>query len=163
MKIDLANLPEEGQFFEGEIASEIFGLEGGDATPVGPLSYRLFAQRFDNELLITGNLKSIFELTCMRSLHSFKQTVELASAAISIEIGNDGEIDASEAIREEVLLELPTNPRCEDGDSPGKCEIDPKYLAVDKSTNDGVDNAPAQGEPNPWAALDAIDSNDQPS
>jgi uncharacterized metal-binding protein YceD (DUF177 family) len=89
--------------------------------------------------------------------------VELEGAAISIEIGNDGEIDASEAIREEVLLELPTNPRCEDGDTPGKCEIDPKYLAVDKSTNDGVDNAPAQDGPNPWAALDAIDSNDQPS
>lgn len=163
MKIDLANLPDEGQLFEGEIAPEIFALEGGDTVPTGPLLYRLFAQRFDTELLLTGNLEATFALTCMRSLHSFDQTVELENAAISIEIGADGEIDASEGIREEILLELPTNPRCEDGDSPGKCEIDPKYLAVDKSTDDGVDNAPAQDRPNPWAALDAIDSNDQPS
>jgi uncharacterized protein len=163
MKIDLANLPDEGQLFEGELKPEIFDLEGSDTIPAGPLLYRLFAQRFDTELLITGNLEATFELTCMRSLHGFKQTVELEGAAISIEIGNDGEIDASEAIREEVLLELPTNPRCEDGDTPGKCQIDPKYLAVDKSTNDGVDNAPAQDGPNPWAALDVIDSNDQPS
>ena len=163
MKIDLANLPDEGQLYEGEIAPEIFGLEGGDTTPSGPLYYRLFAQRFDTELLLTGNLESTFELTCMRSLHRFKQTVDLEGAAISLEIKEDGEIDASEAIREEVLLELPTNPRCEDGDEPGKCEIDPKYLAVDKPTNDGVDSAPAQDAPNPWAALDAIDSNDQPS
>ncbi len=163
MKIDLASLPDEGQLFEGEIAPEIFGLEGGDTIPVSPLFYQLFAQRFDTELLLTGNLESTFELTCMRSLHSFQQTVVLENAAMSIEIGSDGEIDASEAIREEVLLELPTNPRCEDGDSPGKCEIDSKYLAVDKSTNDGVYNAPAQDRPNPWAALDAIDSNDQPS
>jgi len=163
MKIDLANLPDEGQLFEGELKPEIFGLEGSDINPAGPLLYRLFAQRFDTELLLTGNLEATFELTCMRSLHSFKQTVELESAAITINIGNDCEIDASDAIREEVLLELPTNPRCEQGDTPEKCEIDPKYLAVDKSTDDGVDNAPAQDGPNPWAALDAIDSNDQPS
>jgi len=163
MKIDLANLPDEGQLFEGELKPEIFDLEGSDTSPAGPLLYRLFAQRFDTELLLTGNLEATFKLTCMRSLHSFKQTVELESAAISIDIGNDCEIDASEAIREEVLLELPTNPRCEHGDTPEKCEIDPKYLAVDKSTDDGVDNAPAQDGLNPWAALDAIDSNDQPS
>lgn len=162
MKIELADLPDEGKMFEGEISPDIFDLSGEDVTPAGPLYYRLFAQRFDSELLLTGNLETTFELTCMRSLHPFKQTIALNNVAISLEIAGDGEIDASEAVREEILLELPTNPRCENGDEPGNCEIDPKYLAVDKSTNDGVDSAPAQDGPNPWAALDAIDSNDQP-
>jgi len=160
MKIDLANLPEQGQQFEGEISPEIFQVEQSDILSVSPLRFSLFAQRFDTELLLTGEIEATFELNCMRSLHPFKQTVFLPSAAMSIEIGNDSIIDASEAIREEVLIELPTIPRCDEGDEPGNCQIDPKYLAVDKSTKDGVDSAPANEKPNPWAALDALDSQD---
>ncbi|YCM43924.1 hypothetical protein V2O64_21680 [Verrucomicrobiaceae bacterium 227] len=160
MKIDLANLPDEGEHFQGEISPEVFELGQSDIISVSPVKYDLSAQRFDTELLITGKIEATFELTCMRSLHPFQQTIHLPSAAISIEIGSDSIIDASPAIREEILLELPTNPRCEDGDDPGKCEIDTKYLAVDKSIDDGVDNAPAREKSNPWTALDALDSQD---
>lgn len=162
MKIDLANLPDEGEHFQGELAPDVFELEQSDIISVSPLRYSLFAQRFDSELLLTGEIEATFELTCMRSLHSFFQTIHLPAAAISIEIGGDSIIDATPDIREEILLELPTNPKCENGDDPTECEIDPKYLAVDKSTDDGVDNAPAREKPNPWAALDALDQ-DQPS
>ena len=160
MKIDLANLPSEGQHFEGELPPEIFELEESDIISVSPLKYSLFAQRFDTELLLTGSLEATFELTCMRSLHPFKQTISMSSAAVSIELGNDGIVDPAPQIREEILLELPTNPRCEEGDTPGNCEIDPKYLAVDKPTDDGVEPAPAPEKPNPWGALDALDSQD---
>ena len=160
MKIDLANLPDEGEHFQGEISPDLFELGQTDIISVTPLRYALLAQRFDTELLLTGEIEATFELTCMRSLHPFKQTIHLPAAAISIEIEGHSIIDASEAIREEVLIELPTNPKCENGDNPAKCEIDPKYLAVDKSTNAGVDNAPAREKPNPWAALDALESQD---
>jgi len=160
MKIDLANLPSEGQHFEGELPPEVFDLQESDIISVSPLKYSLFAQRFDTELLLTGSLEATFELSCMRSLHPFKQTISMPSAAVSIELGNDGFIDPAPQIREEILIELPTNPRCEDGDTPGNCEIDPKYLAVDKPTDDGVEPAPAPKKPNPWGALDALDSQD---
>jgi uncharacterized metal-binding protein YceD (DUF177 family) len=135
MQIDLANLPDEGKQFDGEIPPEIFDIKGTDIISVSPLKYSLHAQRFDTELLVTGPIEATFELTCMRSLHPFSKTISIPSAAISIEIGPDG-------------------------DSPGNCEIDPKYLAVDKPADDGVDNAPPQEKPNPWAALDALDSQD---
>jgi uncharacterized metal-binding protein YceD (DUF177 family) len=96
----------------------------------------------------------------MRCLHPFKQTISMPSVAVSIELGNEGIIDPAPQIREETLLELPTNPRCEDGDRPANCQIDPKYLAVDKPTDDGVEPAPAPEKPNPWGALDAFDSQD---
>ncbi|MFT6862371.1 MAG: uncharacterized metal-binding protein YceD (DUF177 family) [Akkermansiaceae bacterium] len=160
MTIDLANLPEGGEHFEGEISPEVFELQDSDILSVSPLCYSLFAQRFDSELLLTGSIAATFELTCMRSLHPFHQTISMPSVAVSIELGDDGIVDPGPQIREEILLELPTNPRCEDGDTPMKCEIDPKYLAVDKSANDGVDNAPAQEKPSPWGALDALDSQD---
>lgn len=160
MQINLAELPDEGKEFEGEIPAEFFELKEKDTKAVTPLAYHVKAQRFDNELLITGALQATFELTCMRSLHSYNQTIELPQVAISIEIEDQGIIDPSDELREEVLLELPTNPRCEEGDEPGTCEIDPKYLAVDNPTDDGLDNAPTQEEPSPWAALDTLESND---
>lgn len=160
MQIDLANLPEEGKQFDGEIPPEIFDITGTDIVSVTPLQYSLFVQRFDTELLLSGAIETTFLLTCQRSLHDFSKTVSMPTVAISIELGPDGFVEAAEHIREEILLELPTIPRCEDGDTPGKCEIDPKYLAVDKPADDGVDNASAQEKPNPWAALDALDSQD---
>ena len=160
MKIELVNLPEEGKTYTGEIPAEVFGLQKGHTKAAGPLRYDLMVQRFDSELLITGALSTTFEFTCMRSLHPFLQTIEIPSATVSIEITDSGVIDTSEALREEILIELPDNPRCEDGDVPGTCEIDPRYLAVDKVPEAGVDNAPAPDEPNPWDALDALKSND---
>jgi len=160
MKIDLGQLPDEGQHFEGEFPSGVFDLSESDIISTSPLKYSLFVQRFDTELLLSGQLETTFELTCMRSLHPYRHTVSLPSVAISVELGNDGFVDPAPEIREEILLELPTLPRCEDGDTPGECHIDPKYLAVDKPTDDGVNTAPASEEPNPWAALDALDSQD---
>lgn len=160
MKIDLNTLPDDGQGYSGEFPPEIFDLRETDILGVGPLRYDLFAQRFDSELLLTGSLEATFELTCLRSLHPFKKTISLPNAAVSIEIDQDSLIDPTEALREEVLLELPTNPKCEDGDDPQACEIDSRYLAVDKTTEEGVNSPPADEKPNPWAALDALDSQD---
>ena len=160
MKIELVNLPEEGQAATGEIPAEVFELTKGYTKAASPLRYDLMVQRFDSELLLTGALSATFELTCMRSLHPFLQTIELPSVAVSIEITDSGVVDASEALREEVLIELPDNPRCENGDNPATCEIDPRYLAVDNVPKAELDNASAQDEPNPWDALDALKDND---
>ena len=160
MKIELVHLPDEGESLTGEISKEVFDLNEDHTKATSPLRYDLFAQRFDGELLLTGAISTTFELTCMRTLHKFLQTIELPSVAISVEIGDNGIIDASAALREELVIELPNNPYCEDGDDPGTCEIDTRYLAVDNPPDVGVDNAPAQDEPNPWDALDALKSTD---
>lgn len=160
MKIELVNLPDEGKEFRGEIPPEFFDLKDGHTKASGPLQYDVTVQRFDNELLITGSIQATFEMTCMRSLHHYLQTIALPEIALSIEIEDQGVIDASDELREEILLELPTNPRCDDGDEPRTCEIDPKYLAVDNPTEVEVDNASTQEEPSPWAALDSLQSND---
>ena len=156
LKIDLSALPEDGKGFAGELAKEIFDLPEGDAQAVGPLEYDLWVQRFGSELLLTGSLSAPFELTCVRTLHPFIQTVGLDAAAMAIEIVNEGEIDATEALREEVLLNLPVDPRCEDGDVPGSCEIDPRYLSVDKPPEDGLPTPPRAEGDDRWSALDNL-------
>jgi uncharacterized protein len=163
LEIDLAVLPEEGKAFSGELSEAIFDLPEGDARPVGPLSYDLWAQRFGSELLLTGSLSAPFEFTCVRTLHPFVQTIRLENAAISIEIGNEGEIDAAEALREEILIHFPVDPRCEEGDVPQKCEIDPRYLSVDKPAGNALPTPPRAGGDDRWSALDTLkDLKDQP-
>jgi len=163
LEIDLAGLPEEGKAFSGELLPEIFDLPEGDARPVGPLIYDLWAQRFGSELLLTGSLSAPFEFTCVRTLHPFVQTIRLEGAAVSIELGQEAEIDASEALREEVLVHFPVDPRCEEGDVPQKCEIDPRYLSVDKPAENALPPPPRAGGDDRWSALDTLkDLKDQP-
>lgn len=156
LTIDLATLPEEGKPLAGELPLEIFDLPENDARPTGPLEYDLRVQRFGSELLLTGTLSAPFEFTCVRTLHPFVQTIRLENAAISLEIEAEGEIDATEAIREEVLIHFPIDPRCEEGDEPQQCEIDSRYLSVDKSGEDGLETPPRAERDDRWSALDTL-------
>ena len=82
------------------------------------------------------------------------------SANISLEIEQEGVIDATEALREEILLEIPDYPRCDEADEPMHCEIDPRYLAVDKPVGDTVETRPRAAGDDRWSALDALDNLD---
>lgn len=161
--IDLASLPEDGKTFAGELDPVVYDLPDGDAVPVGPLEYELWVQRFGSELVMTGRLESPFEFTCVRTLHPFVQTITLSQAAMSLEIGSRAEIDVTDALREEVLINFPANPRCEDGDDPMECKIDPRYFVVDKPGEDGLQCPPRAEGADPWSALDKFkDLKDQP-
>ena len=153
--IDLGGLPEEGKAYSGELPKEIFSLAEDDAQAMGPLEYDVWVQRFGSELLLTGTLSAPFEFTCVRTLHPFIQTIRV-DAAVSIEIEREGEIDASDSLREEVLINFPIDPRCEDGDVPQKCEIDSRYLSVDKSAEDELPNPSRAGSGDHWSALDNL-------
>lgn len=160
--IDLATLPEEGKAFSGEVDGAIFDLPKGDPTSVGPMEYDLWVQRFESELLATGSLSAPFEFTCVVTLKPFVKTIRLPKAAISVEIGNSGQLDLAEALREEVLIEFPTVPRCDEGDVPEPCEIDSRYLAVDKPREDDLSIAPRSEGDDRWSALnDLTGLNDQ--
>jgi uncharacterized metal-binding protein YceD (DUF177 family) len=163
LMVDLGGLPEDGKSLVGALPKEIFDLPAGDAQAVGPLEYELWAQRFGSELLLTGQLSAPFEFTCVRTLHPFVQTIRLEAAAISIEIVTEGEIDLTEGLREEILLNFPVDPRCDEGDVPQTCEIDPRYLSVDKAAEDGLPTPPRAEGDDRWSALDHLkDLKDQP-
>lgn len=154
--IDLESLPEEGKAYEGELPPEIFDLPKGDAIPMGPLVYDVWVQRFGSELLLTGSLSSPFEFTCVVTLKPFVQTIRVEDSAISLEIGNQGEMDVTDGLREEILINFPADPRCDEGDNPEPCEVDSKYLAVDKSGEDGLPTPPRAGSDDRWSALDSL-------
>jgi uncharacterized metal-binding protein YceD (DUF177 family) len=161
--IDLECLPEEGERLEGELPGEVFDLPKGDASAIGPLVYAVHAQRFGSELMLRGHLEAPFEFTCVRTLHPFIQTIRLDDAVISIEITGEGVVDATEALREEILIHFPTDPRCDDADDPQDCEINPRYLSVDKPPHDALPTPPRAASDDRWSALDGLQNlKDQP-
>ena len=161
--IDLASLPEDGKSLVGELAPEVFDLPAGDAQPQGPLAYELWAQRYGSELLLLGSLSAPFEFTCVRTLHPFIQTIRVENAAISLEIDKEGDLDATESLREEVLIHFPLDPKCESGDAPQECIIDSRYLAVDKPAETGQETPPRAEGDDRWSALDTLKNlKDQP-
>lgn len=155
LKINLETLPEYGADLSGEVEEDIFRLPEHDATPAGPLEYDLHVQRFDDELLLQGRLSAPFNMICTGCLKEYHYDLTLENAAISVEI-DSGEMDVTEAVREEMLFQFPAHPRCTDSEENEVCEIDPRYLAVDKSPGGDVDPAPAREESSKWSALDAF-------
>ena len=164
LEIDLAQLPEEGIAMSGELDPKVFELSEKDAKPQAGLEYDLYVQRFDDELLLRGSLGTPFEFKCVRTNNLFVQTISLEEVAVAVEV-TSGTVDVTEALREEVLINFPSYPRCDEGDEPVECEIDERYLALDKPPEAGVCDAPSDeadssadlNDPNDqWSALDGL-------
>ena len=156
LKIDTSTLPEEGKIFSGELDGAIFDLPDKNTKAVGPLEYDIQVQKFDSELLVRGSASVTMLFTCVRTLQQFRQTITAESFDFSIEL-TGSEVELADHLREETVVLFPDYPRCDEADDPMDCEIDSRYLAVDKPTHDDVKTPPRDAAPNPWDALDAIE------
>jgi|AOAMet2_C27A4_35_1029305.scaffolds.fasta_scaffold10045_1 uncharacterized protein len=153
--IDTTTLPEEGKIFSGELDSVTIDLSNSDSSAAGPLEYDLHLQKFDSELLVRGTLSLKMMFTCVRTLQRFEQTIHVKSFDLSIELTGD-QVDLADHLREEVVVRFPDYPRCDEADLPMTCEVDSRYLAVDKPSGDDVKTHPRDEAPTPWDALDGI-------
>ncbi len=153
--IDPHSLPEEGKSYSGELDSNIFTLSREKVHATGPLLYDLHLQKFETELLVRGTLSVPIEFTCVRTLTPFVKTIYTDDFSTCIEITST-RMDLTDTLREELILLFPDYPRCDDGDVPMECNLDSRYLAVDKPPDDDVKTPPRDAAPNPWDALDAL-------
>ena len=114
MIIEIPKLDPEGEQMTGKEPVEILGLEPADRVQVtAPVSYDLFVQVVDKELVVMGTLTTKTKATCGRCAEMFstKLTISDFLRAFEFKAGED-EIDLTADIREEVLLHLPRYPVC---------------------------------------------------
>jgi uncharacterized metal-binding protein YceD (DUF177 family) len=158
LQITLAYLPEEGLALSGELDKSVLATNENDLGQVNsPLYYEIHVQRFETELLVRGFLEASFDLTCVRTGQNFSRTITIEDFSTCIEI-DSGLIDLTETMREEVLIELPVNPICEDVEKKSSSEINSPYFTVDKPTTSGVNETPAANVANRWSTnWDALD------
>lgn len=154
--IDLDTLPEEGKEFVGELDNEIFGIDGSELRSDGPLCYDIRVQRFENELFVQGKISALFLFRCVRCLDMFPKTISIDDFSASIEIDNQSVIDLSDSMREEIVLDFPAYPRCEESDAEKPCNVSTDDFGVDKQGQTGVNSPAPNGNGSVWDALNAL-------
>ncbi len=154
--ISLEEFPEEGLRLCGELDGALFGIDDADLQCTGALRYDFEAQLYDeSELVLRGRASAPFRLRCVRCLAEFDYELELEELTLSAEVKGKLVADLTEALREELVLELPAYPKCELVG--GECEINDSFgdFRLAKDPLSGVDSATPSGE-SVWDALDNI-------
>ena len=154
-KIDPDQLPLEGSILSGEQPADFFDLQPNDTIQcLSPLTYDLNVLRDEDQIVITGRLSAEFEFECGRCLERFLYHAELPDYHSEVPVETPGEImDLTDCIREDILLALPSYPRCEDGNVLlRECPAQGRFDAASDSAS-GVTTSQDAGV---WDVLDQL-------
>ncbi len=140
MIIKIAEIEEE-VVFSGIICADRFKSDYENVDFFGPVEYSLKIGRSDKRLSVKGHVQCSLNLLCARCLESFRYEIdsdidlqllprEMAPTDIDLELERDeldvryydqDEIDLTELIEEEVILNIPMRAICKE-DCKGLCE-----------------------------------------
>lgn len=150
--IDLRHFPAEGVHREGTLPIAFFDLAASDPVrPKSPLVYALDIRRDDDELIMTGEIRATFSLECGRCTERFDYLLDVPDFLLEVPLENAQTIDLTEPLREDILLALPSYPRCEDGN------INPRACPAEGRFHEPVsDQPPPQDDKGVWDVLDKL-------
>ncbi len=136
MKILIEDIPEEGLDLDLE---EKFGA--GEISLVSPVKARLELTKAYSEVIVAGNLSSELELECSRCLKKYRHVMdvpvdvvyhpveelgtdrhELKDAEMNMGFYQGEELDLTELIREQIMLNIQMKPLC-DENCKGICSL----------------------------------------
>jgi uncharacterized protein len=157
LSVDPRSIPAEGRKLVASLPPTLLDLsEGSGIHPSGPIEVHLRVLRDDDDLILTGSLSAPFQLDCVRCLQPIDYLVDLDDYETSIPIENDQIIDLTNWLREDILLTLPSYPRCEDGNvSPHDCSAEGRF---DPGSADEQDSPAEASNSGTWDALDQLKS-----
>ncbi len=156
LKIDPRGMPPDGLHFEGKLPASVFELEqDANIKPISTLDFDLDVQKDEDDILVSGTIGATFDLECGRCAERFLLRVEQPDYHQEIPIENEPLIDLTIPLREDMLLALPTYPRCEMGNiSPRKCPAEGKFDLQEQSS----DQLPEVEDKKVWEALDQLNN-----
>lgn len=155
LRIDPSTIPADGLQLEGRLPPSVFDLSESDpARAVSTLDYSLDIRRDENDVIVLGSIGATFELQCGRCAERFQFRVDESNYVLDVPLENEKPIDLTTWLREDILLALPTHPRCETGNvTPRQCPAEGRFDAADDASRD--EPAP-DGDPQVWEALDQL-------
>ncbi|CAN5306109.1 hypothetical protein BH20VER2_BH20VER2_17210 [soil metagenome] len=113
MKVHLRQIPADGLHLEGEEDCPLNDLAGEGVVCAGPLRYTLDVGVSEGALWANGSLAQPVELRCVSCLEPFVHTIEVPAFAVHTELGGPETIDLGPMVREDLLLNLPAHPHCD--------------------------------------------------
>jgi uncharacterized metal-binding protein YceD (DUF177 family) len=145
VKIHLRQLIHGHAHFEDDLDASVLELEKAGARATGPVHCSLDVGLSDGGLFATGILTVPVEMQCVKCLRNFESTLTVSGFATQIDLEGLESVDLTPDIREDILLTLPSHPRC-DADGRTKCPATfqsapaaPLTEEVDSSTWNALD------------------------
>lgn len=113
MIIDVRELLEDPQTFQGEDPAESFGIDEESMRLVSSVKYDFQAYVVTEELIVRGSLKMEVSFLCSRCAVFFTEKLEENAFECFRELSGELEsVDLTEDIREAMLLTFPAYPVC---------------------------------------------------
>lgn len=170
LNLSLDRLPIEGTTIRGELDPAFLELGGATLAADRPAGYELQVQRLGDLLHVQGDIAVTLRAECGRCLQAFPLTLALDDHHLALDLpAGAQEVDLAPVLREDLLLELPAYPRCEDGDplpdgSPRNCPAadrfergeSPVAPAAGAPAGAGAEAEPAPDPSERWKALDEL-------
>ena len=123
IKFSVARLEKEPIELTGSEPAEFLEIEPGELLAVSaPVEYDLKLKAVSGGALIEGRVSTELSGICGRCLEPVTRHVKNDSICLFLELGDQDEMDISEEIRAEMLLELPMTLLCSD-DCAGLCPV----------------------------------------
>lgn len=157
LKIDPRGMPPDGLHLEGKLPVTVFDLNKEDNTKaISLLDYSLDVQKDDDAIIVTGTIGATFDLECGRCAERFLLRLELEDYSQEILIENEQMLDLTTVLREDMILALPTYPRCEMGNiSPRKCPAEGMFDQLQEQSSDELHKVEDRKV---WEALDQLNN-----
>ncbi len=156
LKFSLALLEKEPVTLDGVLPPEFLELDDPMLKVDSDITYHLEAVMVTGNVTVTGSLKCRISGECGRCLAPVTREIATRNLALFYdELGTAEELDVTEDVRSELLLELPMNLLCSP-DCKGLC---PSCGADLNKTDCGCDPDAASDTPaagSPWNALDDL-------
>ena len=155
--VDLHNLPIHGVDVEGTLPPSFLKLEPNDPVkPTSDITFRINILRDDESLVLSGELTAGFQLECGRCVQPFPFALELLEYNSDVEIEpNASTMDLTDVIRDDILVALPSYPRCEDGNvEPRECPAQGRFEVAESPISE--ENEAASQDAGVWDALDQL-------
>ena len=151
MIIEIPKISPDGSTYRGEEPGEMLDLVGDKfAHADGPVSYDLFVYFAAQELIVQGRLEAPVKVLCCRCAGFYSTKLVVSSFLRGYPITDGLEtLDITGDIREDILLELPSYPRC-GYEGEGVCPHSGVNLAELK-----LEEPPRMDDP--WGALDHLE------
>lgn len=162
MIIRFGDLESDQAALKGELGIDIFQIESsGDIRSIGPVACDFHTTISGEHLILDGNLSIPCQLRCVGCLEDFSYFRDISDYHAEIKIDDFTQLDLTEHIRDDILLEIPTYPHCTDGiHIEHTCPMKGPFSFESKGTKPLSDSSEEEQPPDIWAALDDLDSKD---
>jgi uncharacterized protein len=152
IRIETTQIGENGLALEGEEPGALLDLANDPvARENGPVRYALTVEPAGAELVVRGEVEAPVRLRCSRCAQFFSTTVRVSSFLHAYEWAEHPEtLDVSSDVREDVLLEIPGFPLCNEA-CKGLC------ARCGRNWNEGACGCVSPEDTlSPWVALDGL-------